>query len=445
MVRRFGVSATTLSAALSALVRESIIVTRPGAGTFRASRTPRAVSGDTSWQESALSLRDGLAEAASLRRFDAEALFATLAHPGPDVVDLNSGYLHESLQPLQTLSAALSRTARASGAWRRAPNGGLPELRDWFADDIGTLSRADVLITTGGQAALATILRALAQPGETVVLDALTYPGTVAAAKVAGLRPVCVPADAEGMRADALEETLTATGARLVVLQPLFSNPTAVSVSSRRAGQLKTVARRHSAFIVEDDFARYLTHADAPRPSAPLIVDDVDGTVVHIRSLTKVTSPNLRIAAVAARGPVMARLQAAFAIETMLVPAVLQLTALDVVTSVRWRRDRRQLGQELAARRAAAQEKVRSSLGPEALESQALGGYHLWVRLPQDVFAGTFASAALSNGVAVTPGGNYSLTTAPSSHVRMSYVAAASTADVLEGVERTARTLDVLK
>src|SRR2546421_1709489 len=101
------------------------------------------------------------------------------------------------------LGRALPRAARRSGAWDRPPVGGVPELRDWFASDIGGgLGRHDILICGAGQSALATTLRALGQPGDPVLIESPTYPGTIAAAHAAGLRTIPVPLDNEGLRTD---------------------------------------------------------------------------------------------------------------------------------------------------------------------------------------------------------------------------------------------------
>ena len=59
--------------------------------------------------------------------------------------------------------------------------------------------------------------------------------------------------------------------------------------------------RAAGAFVIEDDFTRRLVHDDAPDLPQPLAADDPDGHVVHIRSLTKPTSPSLRISGLTAR------------------------------------------------------------------------------------------------------------------------------------------------
>lgn len=140
--------------------------------------------------------------------------------------------------------------------------------------------------------------------------------------------------------------------------------------------------------MIEDDFARYMAHDDGKPLVPPLISDDPDGTVVHIRSMTKVTSPNLRVGAIAARGPVMARLRAASVIDTMLVPAPLQYTTLEVVTSPSWRRGLATLGKTLKHRRATARDAIAAAF-PTELTHYPRGGYHLWVSLPRSPTAGS--------------------------------------------------------
>ena len=437
LVRRFGVSATTVSQALALLTQRGLINSRPGAGTYRTEARPVPRVGDTAWQEAALETTARVDPGGAPRGFATSALIGTLTRSGPDVVDLNGGYLHPQLQPLAALGTALARAARRAEAWDRPPVAGLPELRDWFAADIGGgLTRHDVLVCGAGQNALATALRALTQPGDPVIVECPTYPGTIAAAGAAGLRAIPVSLDASGLRPDDLDEAFTRSRARVVIIQPLYQNPTGASLTADRQAEIRALARRHGAFVIEDDFARHMAHADAGPALPPMIADDPDGTVVHIRSLTKATSPNLRVGALAARGPVMARLRSAHVIDTMFIPAPLQYTALEVVTAHGWRRALATLGAALEHRRTIATAAVAAAFGPQALATVPRGGYHLWVSLPHHLDGTQLAAAALANGIAITPGDNYYPTLGNAPHIRLSYVAAPSVSDIDNAIRR---------
>ncbi|GAA0690720.1 PLP-dependent aminotransferase family protein [Kitasatospora atroaurantiaca] len=438
LTERHQVSPVTVSRAIAALVTEGLVVSRPGAGVFRAEpRGAAPAPRDVSWQEVALSAEAGRVPA---RSTDASGVLGALAVPPPDIVDLNSGYLHPSLQPERALAAALARAGRRPGAWGRPPVEGLTELRAWFARDIGgDLGASDVLVTAGGQSALTTAMRSLVAPGAPILVESPTYPGTLAVARAAGLRPVPVPVDGEGVRTDLLADAFAATHARAFVCQPLFQNPTGAVLSATRRREVLRIARAAGAFVIEDDFARRLVHADAPALAPPLAAEDPDGVVVHVRSLTKAASASLRVGAVTAHGPALERMRAVQAVDSFFVPRPLQETALELVGSPAWARHLRELATALEERRRAAVGALRRTL-PELLGPQVpYGGYHLWLRLPDGTDDGALAAAALRAGVAVTAGRPYFAAEAPAPHLRLSYACTRSPAQVIDGVERLHR------
>ncbi|WP_176712259.1 MULTISPECIES: PLP-dependent aminotransferase family protein [unclassified Streptomyces] len=446
LVERFRVSPVTVSRAVAQLAAEGLVVTRPGSGAFRAEpRTGVPEPGDTSWQEVSLS-GDGGPEAVP-RTVDSSGLLTTLVAPPSGIIELNGGYLHPGLQPERALAAALARAGRRPGAWSRPPMDGLRELRAWFAREIGPAhSGDDVLITAGGQSALAVALRALAPPGAPVLVESPTYTGLLAAARATGLRPVPVPVDPDGVRPDLLEAAFRATGARVFVCQPLFQNPTGATLAAGRRAQVVRAARAAGAFVVEDDFARRLVHHDAGPLPEPLAAHDPDGVVVHVRSLTKITSPSLRVGALAARGPVLERLRALQAVDSFFVPRPLQEAALELVGSPSWARHLHTVSAELGARRTAMTAALRTRLPELTLTHVPSGGGSLWLRLPGPAAdEPALVSAALRAGVAVAPGRPYHCAEPPAGHIRLSFAAVSGTAEIAEGVRRLRTAADELR
>lgn len=436
LVERFRVSPVTVSRALARLTAEGLVVTRPGAGAFRApQRTPLVAAGDTSWQEVALSA-DSAADVVP-RTVDASGVTVCLATPPPGVIEFSGGYPHPSLQPEKAMAAALSRAGRRPGAWGRPPLDGLPELREWFAREIGgTVTAAEVLIAAGGQSALTTALRALAPPGAPVLVESPTYPGMLAIARAAGLRPVPVPVDSDGVKPALLADAFRATGARVFVCQPLFQNPTGAVLAPERRPEVLRIAREAGAFVVEDDFVRRLVHEDAGPLPRPLAADDPDGVVVHVCSLTKATSPSFRVGALTARGPVLERLRAIQVVDTFFVSRPLQEAALELVGSPAWPRHLRTLSAELRARRDVMTAGLRLHLPELSLPHVPSGGYHLWLRLPDGTDEAALTAAALRTGVAITPGRPYFSAEPPAGHLRLSFAAVAGTGEIVEGVRR---------
>jgi DNA-binding transcriptional MocR family regulator len=430
LVAEHKVSPVTVSRAIARLIAEGTVVTRPGSGTYVARRTgTESAIVDTAWQTVALADRSVSADP-----------IADALGPAPEgAILLDGGYLHRALQPTGLLGSALARAARRIDAWDRAPNSGLEALRAMFARSAGAgLGAQDVLITSGGQSALSMAFRAIAAPGSPVLVESPTYPGAVAAARAAGLRPVPVPIDDDGIRPDLLAEAFAMTGARLLYCQPAFHNPTGTVLIPERRRQVLDIARAAGAFLVEDDFARFLGHGSPAPP--PLVAGDRDGTVVLVTSLTKPAAPSLRIGALVARGPVMERLRALRRVDDFFVSRPLQEAALEVLGSPSWDRHVRALGAELRERSALAAATVALRRPDWTVTRVPAGGLHLWIRLAPGEDDLAVVRDARGRGVAVSPGRAYFTAEASAACVRVGFAAAADRGELVEGIRRLAGT-----
>jgi DNA-binding transcriptional MocR family regulator len=439
LMERHRVSPITVSRALALLAAEGLVVTRPGSGTFVAARPvqpSRSAAApepaDFDWQSVAL----------GDRTIAAAAVRALLTPPADGTIALSGGYLPPSLRPERALATAMARAARRPDAWDVPPLTGIGGLRAWFARSVGgDATPADVLITDGGQDGLTTVLRALLPPGASILVESPTYLGALTAIRAAGLHAVPVPFDQDGVRPDLLADAFAVTGSRVFYCQPTFHNPTGAVLSAPRRTQVLAVARAAGAFIIEDDYARHLA-IDSP-PPPPLAAADEDGRVVHIASLTKITAPSLRIAAVTARGPVTERIRASRLVNAFFPARPLQEAALDLVSSPGWSRHLAALRAALGRRRDALATALAREL-PELAATVAprpSGGLHLWVRLPPGFDDVAVAEAALRSGVLVGAGRPFHPAEPPGPRLRLTFGAAATEAELTEGVRRLAHAL----
>jgi DNA-binding transcriptional MocR family regulator len=429
LVERYKVSPVTVSRALGALTAEGLVVTRPGSGTFVAPRQQRATEPpDFDWQ--AVALGD--------RSIDPAGISAILPPPAEGVIAMGGGYLHPSLQPSKALAGAASRAVRRPDVWERPPVNGIAELRAWFARSVGgDVTPADVLVTSGGQGAVSTALRALLPPGAPLLVESPTYPGTLALARAMGLKTVPVPVDADGVRPDLLADIFAVTGARVFFTMPTYQNPTGAVLSAERRAQVLSVARAAGAFVIEDDYARHLGFGSVP---PPLISQDRDGTVVHLTSLTKITAPSMRIGAAIARGPVAERLRTTQLVDLFFPSRVLQETTLELVGAPAWSRHLATVQTALRRRRDALAAALAREL-PEIPASRPEGGMHLWLRLPPGVDDVQVAEAALRHQVMVSAGRPFYPAEPPGGRLRLSYAVTGSEAELAEGARRLARAL----
>jgi DNA-binding transcriptional MocR family regulator len=421
------VSPVTVSRALAVLGAEGLVDSRPGIGTFVALAPSRPEPVDYSWQTATLGERS----------ISVEGLSPLIDPPQDDsVVSLATGYLHSSLVPVRALSSAMTRAVRRPDAWERPPTAGVRALRSWFAQGAGPgVDGRDVLITGGGQSAISACFRALVPAGGPLLVESPTYPGALAVARAAGIRPVPVPTDDQGVIPELLDEAFHRTAAQAFYCQPTYRNPSgSVLAGSRRAAVLDAAATAR-AFVIEDDFARWLSHGEHIPP--PLLADDGDGRVVYITSLTKVLSPSLRIGALIARGPVSRRLQDIRVVDDMFVPRPVQEAALELVSRPVWDRHLRDLAKALD-RRSQVLGRALLTNAPAASFPRPNGGMHLWVRLPAGLDETDVALAARRGGVVVMPGRPFFSAEPPAPHLRITFSAAATEADLELGVRRLA-------
>lgn len=425
LVQDHKTSPVTVSRALAVLAGEGLVVTRPGVGTFVADRAPRNGKADLSWQAVALGESSINAEGIS-----------PLADPlGADnLISLASGYPHSSLMPVQALDAALRHAARSPRSWDRPPTSGIPGLRAWFAQNAGSgaCDARDVIVTPGGQAAIVAALRALVRPGEALLTESPTYPGALAAARLAGIRVLSVPIDEHGVVPEFLAEAFARSGARAFYCQPSYHNPTGAVLRADRRAEVLAIAAAAQAFVIEDDACRWLSHGN--RPPRPLLAGDQDGRVVYLTSLTKAASPSLRIGALIARGPVASRLHAIRVVDDMFVARPLQEAALNLLTRPAWDQHLRGLGKNLSRRASALAQDLHNML-PATRFTLPAGGMHLWTRLPPGTDDTEIAAAARRAGVIIMPGRPFFPAEPSAPHLRLTFSAASSETELNVGIK----------
>lgn len=404
------VSPNSVQRVLRDLSAEGLVDVRPGAGSFVAAAAPPRAPADTSWQESVLGARipPELSRTLDLWRI-----------PGSDVIRLKGGYLDDELVPTAALNAAMTRAVKRSNSWGRYPIEGSPELRRWFASDIEGIHSSEVIVTAGGQSALSIAVRTLVRPGEPVIVESPTYTGIIAIARSHGADVIPVPVDGQGIRTDLLADAIERTGSRLLVVQPAFANPSGVTLSHSRREQILGLAEKHSMFVIEDDYARYLGIDRTPPP--PLTSQDPNGHVVHLRSLSKPVGPGIRVAALCARGAALSRLRAAKTLDDFYVSGPVQEAAVEFLNSPAWPRHNRQVSRALGERRDALVGSLRRLIPHIEIPAVPHGGMHLWVRLPDGLDDRDVAAAAYAEGVLIGEGTPWFPAESNHSHLRLTF------------------------
>jgi GntR family transcriptional regulator / MocR family aminotransferase len=156
-----------------------------------------------------------------------------------------------------------------------------------------TTTPDNICLTRGSQMAIYLAARILAGPGDSVVMEELSYPPAREAFRFAGGEVVAVGLDSQGMRVDELEKICRKKRVRAVYVTPHHQFPTTVLMKPDRRMRLLALAAQFGFAIVEDDYDHefHFVH----QPMLPLASADMYGKVVYIGSLSKILSPSLRL------------------------------------------------------------------------------------------------------------------------------------------------------
>jgi DNA-binding transcriptional MocR family regulator len=209
-----------------------------------------------------------------------------------------------------------------------------------------------------------------------------------------------------------------------------------------RRREVLEVAARAGAFVIEDDWARWLGYERTNPPT--LISMDVDGRVVYISSLTKPASPSLRLGALVARGPVAERLRSIRIVDDLFVNRLTQETTLELVGSPGWARHVVEVGRALRQRRDVVLEALADFAPRLSVPRLPAGGMHLWVSLPRGIDDVIAAESARRHGVLVGAGRAFFATEPASNHLRISFGCAANHDELREAVRRVGAAIEPL-
>jgi DNA-binding transcriptional MocR family regulator len=147
-----------------------------------------------------------------------------------------------------------------------------------------------IVLTTGAQAALLSVLLLVAGPGSKVLAEELTFPGLRAAARQLRIELIPVKMDGHGILPDDLDRQAGRTKASTMVCVPLLQNPTGATMDHQRMVDVAEVARRRGLTIVDDDVYGPLIDSDR-------LISILPERTVMVTSVSKSVEPALRLGA----------------------------------------------------------------------------------------------------------------------------------------------------
>ncbi|MBB6249950.1 PLP-dependent aminotransferase family protein [Nitrospirillum iridis] len=391
---RLGVTVGTVTRAYAEAERSGLIGGEVGRGTFV--RDPRPAEAPTGDDSGVIDLSVN----ALTQRPNEERLRQALMQLA-DRGDL-SGLMH---YPPVNGSA---RHRQAGAAW-------IEQTTGMVADP------ALILPTAGGQNAMHLALAAITRPGDSLLVERLSYPAVKPLAGLLDLRLVPVAMDGEGLVPDALDQAARTHGAHALYCMPRLHNPTTVTQSAPRRQALLEVCRRAGILVVEDDVYGFLAPRTDPAPLAALDPE----RVLFLTSLSKNLMPGLRTGFLLCPPPLMDRVRSLLRATLLGVnPLGAELAAEFILSgaALDCAGQRRAL---VAERQAQARRLLRGGASDPACP-------HLWLPLPEPWRREDFARALLGRGVRVTPADAFAVARGDTPHAVRVCIGGVERTDLLE-------------
>lgn len=153
----------------------------------------------------------------------------------------------------------------------------------------------DILITTGAQQIMDLCTKALVNEGETVIVEAPSFIGSLNTFRSYNAKLVGVTVEPDGMNTDELEEKLKANpDTKFIYTIPNFQNPSGVTMSLEKRKKVYELAKKYGVLIIEDNPYGDLRYSGEYVPNIKSF--DTEGIVIYAGSMSKVISPGIRVA-----------------------------------------------------------------------------------------------------------------------------------------------------
>ncbi|MDR3689034.1 MAG: PLP-dependent aminotransferase family protein [Fimbriimonas sp.] len=402
--RQCGVSITTVLDAYRLLEDQGLIHPRPQSGYYvHAYANLRLAEPTISSPSKSPShfTRDEMLQAMT-HQIDRKGLVElAFANPDPDLL------------PLAKLARLIGAVAREhpEASYGYGPPSGHRAIREQIAQRAfaagAVISPNEVVITMGCQEAMCLALRAVCRPGAVVAVESPCHYGVLQAIQLAGLRSLEIRTRSrEGISLDSLESAAfeqkrIGSPIEACLVSPNFQNPLGSCMSDADKKELIAIAGRNDIVLIEDDVYGDLGF-EGGRPKV-LRAFEGGENVVLCSSFSKTIAPGYRVGWVVAGKwhTQIERLKHSFTISA---PSLPQLVIADFLTDGGYDQYLRRARKTYAANVGRMSEAVAKYFPPETLATRPLGGYVLWIQLPDCLDSVALYAMALERNVFLCPG-----------------------------------------
>ncbi len=282
----------------------------------------------------------------------------------------------------------------------------------------GNLSANDIVITSGCMEALNLCLRAVAKPGDTIVLESPTYYGILQTIQSLGMRALEVATTPnEGLCLEALEKALNNNDIKACLVVTNFNNPMGSCMPTENKKKLVEMLGKRNIPLIEDDLYGEL-HFGCSRPQNAKAFDK-KGLVLLCSSFSKSLAPGYRVGWVVP-GKFKTKVERLKSMTTIATSTLPQMVIAEFLKNGSYERHLNQLRKAFCEQMQATLKAICKYFPESTKITRPTGGFVLWVELPKQVDALELHNRALEKKISIAPGPIFSATRKYNNFIRIS-------------------------
>lgn len=266
----------------------------------------------------------------------------------------------------------------------------------------GMIDHDDVVITNGALEAIYLCLKAVAKPGDTIVVEAPCYYGVLQILENLSLKVLEIPEDINrGINITRLRKVIKEFDVRACVFVPNFNNPTGLLMEDFKKEQIAELANELKIPVIEDDIYGELYFGNE-RPKT-IKSFDKQGWVMLCSSFSKNLAPGMRIGW-AIPGRFAKKVEEIKFMTNICCSNIDQQVLSRILEGGLYDRFLKKYRLEIYNNITRSRKLIQENFPHGTKVSEPRGGMVLWIELPDGRDSVSIQKIAMENNIGITPG-----------------------------------------
>lgn len=277
----------------------------------------------------------------------------------------------------------------------------------------------EIIVTVGATEAINLCLQAVAKPGDVIAVESPTFYAMLHAIERSGMKAIEVATHPEyGIEVEALAKIIESGPIAACMVMPNFQNPLGFQMPDERKRELVDLLAKAGIPVIENGVYNELYFGD----SHPTTLKSYDqkGMVLHCGSFSKSLTAAYRIGW-ALPGRYRDEVEKLKFLNTLTTSVIPQLAIAEYLERDGYEHHLRRIRKNYAQQANLMKSMVTRFFPAGTRTSTPMGGYVLWIELPEKADSMKLYQLALARGITIGPGYMFSVSDNYRNFIRLNY------------------------